>query len=823
MRVSSEAVSRRNALQTLLGVPLLASGETKSTPLYLMTYDHGGLVLWGIEHFEERLRDAVSWLDRYPGFKIGVENEAYTYDYLAKRDPKVLVEIRRLLKRYQGRFGIGSCSYGQPLSTYINEESNIRQIGFALESTRTHFGHRPRVYMMSEHAMHCQIPQLLKGFGFTHAIMRTHYMMYGYNPTYNVPSGWWTGPDGSRIPTLPTYAGEGAEFGRTTVDNWMLTRCPGPDCRGGSLQAYRKQFEQIVPLVATRDDDSGLRREDLVKETEGSAEYRWILLEDLPGVLPEPKAVFNTRPDDFTTRMPWGYCGNEIWNRCREAEAAVLTAERLNALALLAGGESSRTALDEAWKGLLVAQHHDIQICGLVADAQRFLTPAIETARNITGEAVRQVASRMQVGSPVQVTVFNPLSWRRPGWVEVDVSLPSPSKRDIQIRLDGAIVPSTVISAQRSSGEAIQEAHVAFLADAPPLGFASYEIVPDAGPTSEPSAVVPYWAMEFDPHGGIASITCRKTGRKVASGIRFAAMVDGKPCESSGVVRALPSPAGAQWATTREDGTIGGIPYRLFVTAWTDSPRIDFKVSFEFDGQKLGTVSDNKRDARSPFIHETKLRLKAFPALGPHVTGVRDLPFIVAETDHRYVDGNYWTALASDQGGLAFFNRGTMNAVREEDGSFSLPLAYSMHYVWGTRWLSGEYGYEFALQPFLGKWGDEDLHRRALEYNFPSVAVTTETEAGNDPKSSMLGHRWAPFRLDGKNAIVSALYEDAGRIHMRVYEHRGDSGALSLQWGDGAPATLIETDLLNTPLGAISSPVELTPWQIRTFSVHRSK
>lgn len=158
---------------------------TNSTinPLYLLTYDHGGLVLWGTDHFAKYLRSAIDWLDKYPGFKIGLDNEAYTYDFLRQHDTTLLKELRGYLKHYNGRLGIGTCTYGQPLSQFINEESNIRQIGYALETDLSVFQYRPSVYLMSEHAMHSQIPQILKGFGFKGAIMRTHFMMYGYNPT----------------------------------------------------------------------------------------------------------------------------------------------------------------------------------------------------------------------------------------------------------------------------------------------------------------------------------------------------------------------------------------------------------------------------------------------------------------------------------------------------------------------------------------------------------------------------------------------------------------------------------------------------------------
>ncbi len=145
-------------------------------PMYMLTYDHGGLILWGADHFRERLRNAVGWLDSYPSFKIGLDNEAHIYDYFAENEPDLLQEIQGYLEKYQGRFGIGSCTYGQPLSMFIGGESNIRQIGYALEANMKYFNYTNSIYLMSEHAMHTQIPQIITGFGFKGAIMRTHYL-----------------------------------------------------------------------------------------------------------------------------------------------------------------------------------------------------------------------------------------------------------------------------------------------------------------------------------------------------------------------------------------------------------------------------------------------------------------------------------------------------------------------------------------------------------------------------------------------------------------------------------------------------------------------
>lgn len=61
--------------------------------------------------------------------------------------------------------------YGQPLSQFISDESNIRKSLMRLIPNEKIFNYRPPVYLMSEHAMHSQIPQIINGFGFDGAII----------------------------------------------------------------------------------------------------------------------------------------------------------------------------------------------------------------------------------------------------------------------------------------------------------------------------------------------------------------------------------------------------------------------------------------------------------------------------------------------------------------------------------------------------------------------------------------------------------------------------------------------------------------------------
>lgn len=814
-------MQRRTFLGALCAAPMTASAASSDKLLYLLTYDHGGLVLWGIPHFKERLRDAIAWLDRYPGFKIGLDNEARTYDYLAEHDPAVLEEMRGYLKRYKSRFGIGTCTYGQPLSCFINEESNIRQIEYGLETDRKHFGTAPDIYLMSEHAMHSQMPQILAGFGFRAAIMRTHFMMYGYNPTFDASFGAWIGLDGSHIPAVPTYQGEGNEFAKTTYDNWVLTRCPGPECKG-SLDEFKARFRHISPLIATRADDAGLRREDLVKQTEAQKDSRWMLLEDLPGIFPANTAEFRTTPNDFVVRMPWGYCGNEIFNQTRAAEISVLTAERLAAIGRLLGGPDHEAELEESWKNVLVGQHHDIQICGLLPDARAFLNASMKLSKQVAVASLDSLAAHMTGGPGGQITVFNPSSWRRKEWVEATIKMPARFANAVEVRLGNDVVPSVLISALRGSSGSLQEARLALLADLPPLGLVSYSVFPATEASAPPAPITtasnplrietPFWNVELHPEGGIAALTFRKTGASVfQSGRRscfFAGRIDGVSCESKGQWRILPRPNELPWIVAREVGAIGGIPYRCELRLSTNSPRLDYHVKFEFEGQRVGQISENKRDGVAPFVHEEKLRFKTFPAKFGEPSGVRDLPFAIAETGERYVDGNYWTALAGSKSGVAFFNRGTMGSVRESDGGFSIPLAYSMYYIWGTRILSGEYSYDFAMWPFETGWKQADLHRHALAYSFAPLAE------GTDSGDGVLGDVAHPVNVASEDVIATALYSRHGQIHLRLFEHRGASAKAATacqgrRWE--------EVNLADRKIGDVAGVVDFHAWQIRTL------
>ena len=153
-------------------------------PLYILTYDHGGYVLWEKE-VKPRLKDIAVWMEKYPRLRIGLDYESFAFDEFNRCDPEVIDMIRELLRKYPDRVGLGATTYGQPLSLYISEESNIRQLTYAVKTNLSFFGITPDVYCISEFALNNQTPQMIKKCGYKAAILRSHVMGYGYTKTFN--------------------------------------------------------------------------------------------------------------------------------------------------------------------------------------------------------------------------------------------------------------------------------------------------------------------------------------------------------------------------------------------------------------------------------------------------------------------------------------------------------------------------------------------------------------------------------------------------------------------------------------------------------------
>ncbi len=730
--------------------------------VYLMSYDHGGYVFWK-DRFYEKLLEAEELLRKYPHFKIGLDNESFAYEEFDKTDPKVVEKIKSMLKEFKGRFSIGATTYGQPLSAFVCEESNYRQLTYAIKTNLEIFGVTPPVYAISEHALHSQLPQLLNQVGFKQAIIRTHFMMYGYNPTIDAPYCDWIGDDGSSIPAVPTYDGEGAQFGKTTVDNWFLTRWP--DVTDESPENFVRQFNHIEPLLASRYDDLDLRCEKMIAHTVENQQYKWVLLEDLEGIYANiPKMQFVTKPNDFILRMPWGYCGGKLMRLARQCENNCVVSERCDAAAFMLAGNSMQEDMEAAWKNALIMQHHDIQICGLVDETEYFADKSMAASQAVINHSMNVIANAFNRGDN-SVVVFNPL----------DRAVTVPVKARIQFGLKNkgtgfkAVCGDEVIECEFDYEQQRRQecicATVYFAAILKPFSAKCYDIVPDNGVSllpmeqKENTIETDNYVIDLDDFG-IKSIYSKKFNRyisKADKGMLFKGIIDDKEEESYGRWHIYPY---NQFVIAEHIGSIGAITYKFTMTVHNTLDRIECDVTFSHHGEKIGIAGKYEfLDDTNGFIHEHKLRF-ALPVTSDN-NGCRDMPYVISKTDDKYLQGNYWTGI---EGEVAYLNKGSMCAVREET-CFSLPLEYSNDYVWGKRILFGEYEHSFAIMPY------EDtttVHLEAYEYNHqPVTYVADKGEGKYNGEIIFLNHQIS------KNLLTTAIYIENNKLVMRVYETEG--------------------------------------------------
>lgn len=152
-----------------------------------------------------------------------------------------------------------------------------------------------------------------------------------------------------------------------------------------------------------------------------------------------------------------------------------------------------------------------------------------------------------------------------------------------------------------------------------------------------------------------------------------------------------------------------------------------------------------------------------------------------------------------------------MGSISEKDGSFSIPLAYSMYYIWGTRILYGPFTSEFAILPFAGNWKTAGLHRKALEYSFLPQSVQT-----NPSKSGKAGHTAKIEISCDDDIIMTALYPENGNVVARFFRSADMSPVTRLKLKIGE-YKLSETRLDGSPVGDFKEESAFTPWQIKTF------
>ncbi|MCK6477419.1 MAG: hypothetical protein L6Q35_11360 [Phycisphaerales bacterium] len=428
-------------------------------PLYYTFGNHMHWVdmqwLWGYDVLPGSVDDMLRLIEE-TGARGNINFDAIGYEKMAVECPEHLAKLRDAVGR--GLVEPVGCSYGQPYGLFHGLESNIRQLIYGVRTTRRLLGVRPRTFWEEEFYFFPQLPQLLAQCGYTGACL--FFQWTWHTPEIPMENGsliLWEGADGTRLPALPRNdlnvhqwpedfdgllekvesRGTGQQASRSSertsrarAESPALpdARCPVPDASTGPASAPAiVQWLELMPSKdwMCRSEVLLPRLKELMNDPRFEVRPRTagaLIAELLGGRALEPAADLPARRytmDDVWHGMTLGKNADAHLRASRETEAILLHAEALSATVSLLGRPYPSWdvyptwELDEAWRELLAAQHHDNHecegLCGFVGHHQ--MQRAQAAAAEVAGRVDRLLRSRSGESDDA---FTNPLGWTLP-------------------------------------------------------------------------------------------------------------------------------------------------------------------------------------------------------------------------------------------------------------------------------------------------------------------------------------------------------------------------------------------------------------------------
>lgn len=834
------------------------SAATAVSEVYFVDGYHGGI--YGHYPVEWKTRFIVDQLQKNPDWKIGLEIEPETWDTVRARTPEAYHDFARILGG--GRVEFTNPTYAQPYCYNISGESLIRQFAYGIEKIKSHFPEAEfNTYAVEEPCFTSCLPAVLKGFGFKYAALKCPNTCWGgYMAAYGGQLVNWTGPDGTSILTVPRYGCEELESNsvwQTTA--WINSPRYINACREAGI-------ENPVGMCY---QDAGWRNGPWLKRHgSGSVYTLWTdyIEKHTPG---KTSDNYHLSQDDVLVNLMWGsQVMQRIGRGVRMAENKIVMAEKLAAIAMLQGVGAplpDQTRIDEAWRQLMLAQHHDSWIVpynglwhfGTWADAIALWTG---NACSAADAEMARVAAGIAPGNRMMVKVFNTHGVQREETVSVLFPYEWGDNEVVLTDYNGRRIKAATY---RDTKEKVNR--LVFKATVPPMGYSIYgisrvarekgNIVAAAAPGGEVGREV---VMENDKvrltldlgKGG----TVKSLILKSAGGREFAAATD--TC-AMGELRgyfynegrfrsSAESPARVVSHTVLPEleiltleGEIAGHPFTQTLTLASGSARIDYDLQIDWQGNPgIGEYRERHwNHDRRGFCDDRYKLCVLFPTSFQADNLYKDAPFDVCLSRNEDTFFNTWSgikhnvilnwvdaAAAGGEAGLGLISDHTTSYVHGKNHPLGLTLQYSGQGLWGRDYkIDGPTRVRFAILPHAGSEGAEAMACESDRYNEPLQAFVCGGN-GEPVAASLLGTDTPGYR-------VSAAIRNGDSLTLRLHNSHAAAGATSVNLNLPG-ATVTETDLsgnrvadvdaADTGKGGTCFNTAMPRNGFRTFSIRKS-
>jgi alpha-mannosidase len=834
-----------------------------SQKVYFIDGYHGGV--YG--HYPKQYTGYINEsLAKNPAWNINLEIEPETWDTVKMNEPGNYIAFKNMLadQSMNARMEYVNPAYGQGYMYNINGESIIRQFHYGIKKLKEHFpGIIFTTYSSEEPCFTSALPQILTSFGFKYASLKNPNTCWGgYTRAFGGEVINWVGPDGTKIITSPRYAVEALDSHST----WQTTASNNSAVYLDA--AFKAGIKHPVGMCL---QDAGWKNGPWLgdKPTVYQTDYTtWRNYFETASTQP-PTQDWNFSQEDVQVSLVWGaQVLQKIAKQVRISENKIIEAEVLYTMASLYKGANWPVVnFDEAWRGLLLAQHHDCWIVPYngskgntwidkvktwTSSADRIADSAINFSKSSLSEA-------MSANGNYYVRVFNTLANSRNSWIKIE--LPEGFNAATIRDGNGNEIPSQTINGEK-------KASLIFKAAIPSVGYNTYKIEKTEPASKQFSSIQvlksgiykfenELYKILIDPSQGgvIKSLVAKKLSNKEfvdKTNPRGFNELRGFFYKDNSFFSSRQNPAevtikenGAGYSCVEIKGTIHQQPFTQTISLSKDGPVINIKLKIDWTGNEgIGDgykQSDryNEKDYRKAFYNDSDKLQTLFPLNLAGQKVYKNAPFDVTESrlDNTFfqtwdsIKNNIilnWVDVTDKAGkyGLALFSDHTTSYAHGKNFPLGLTTQYSGIGLWGRTYsITGPTEFNYAILPHNGKWSDADVWARNTEWNVPVQSTIFKSS------DSAVKYKKSLINFSGKGIEITALMMEGNDLLVRLFN--GSGAAINQQvYFDGNAETIHLEELngvLKQPLakmtkgGGITVNVTMPKFGIRTIRLTKFK
>ncbi|MFL6256919.1 MAG: glycoside hydrolase family 38 C-terminal domain-containing protein [Pyrinomonadaceae bacterium] len=889
------------SFQSVAAQARTAPDLTKEPTLYVVGYAHLDTQWrWEYpqvigEYLPNTMRDNFALFEKYPNYLFNFTG-ANRYRLMKEYWPEDYARLKSYVAAGRWFPAGSSMEEGDPNSA--SAESIVRQILYGSHYFRREFGRTSAEYMLPDSfGFPASLPSILahmglKGFSTQKLYWKSAARVGGPQSPERTPDGvpfnvgLWTGPDGRSIIAAfnprdytsnvredysksPLASAANPAVGYKPVD-W-----PARIQRNGEVSGLFTDYTYFGT-----GDVGGAPREFSVKVVDALAGKKKIVLPPPPPVIPPvdsegtpvqvgdgPVRVLSATSEQMfldikpeqTARLP-RYSGDLLlsdhsagstssettqkrWNRRNELLADA--AERASVAAAWMGGRQyPQQRLNDAWTLVMGGQFHDILPGTATPKAFEFSWNDDVVAANqfagVLTSATESITGGMDTrGRGVPVVVYNPLNVEREDVVEADISLMNgDAPKAVRVTdPQGREVPAQIVGVREAAFK------ILFLAKVPSVGYAVYDVRPEASPSADTTLKVSESSLENERYrvtlngdGDVSSIFDKSVGKELLSAPARLAFQTERPKDW---------PAwNMDWADQQKPprGYVSG-PARVRVVE-RGPVRVAVEVERESEGSKFvqtirlatGGAGERVEFANRIDWRSEAAALKAtFPltASNPEATYNWDVGTIRRgnNDERKYeVPSHQWFDLTDRSGtyGVTVLSDCKYGSDKPDDSTLRLTLLFTPGLGTGNGWEFhdqttqdwGRHEFTYGLAGHAGDWRAAQTDWQAQRLNQPLVAFEAARHAG------ALGKSFSLMSVGNSRVRVLAVKkaEESDEVVVRLVELDGKSApGVRLRFA-ARVVSAREVTGQEQPLGAARVEqgellTDFGPYQLRTFAL----